>query len=218
MKWNKIIYILIVVLMTSTLPAFEKPALARLHYSGGGDWYNDQDIIPNIAEFLNETLNTDFALIEENVKPSESKLFDYPFIFATGHGNISFNEKEATNLRDYMDRGGFLLVDDDYGLDKSFRKEVKKIFPEKHLVELPASHPLFHCYFDFPNGIPKTHKHDDKRPQAFAIFDKIGRLQLLYLYESNITDGWSDAHDDPPEIRQEAMQMGANIIYYLMTQ
>ncbi|RLC50412.1 MAG: hypothetical protein DRH79_07680 [Candidatus Cloacimonadota bacterium] len=218
MKWNKIIYILIVVLMASTLPAYEKSALARLHYDGGGDWYNDQDIIPNIAEFLNETLDTDFALIEESVKPSESKLFDYPFIFATGHGNISFNEKEASNLRKYLDRGGFLLVDDDYGLDKSFRKEVKKIFPEKDLVELPASHPLFHCYFDFPNGIPKTHKHDDKRPQAFAIFDKIGRLQLLYLYESNITDGWSDAHDDPPEIRQEAMQMGANIIYYLMTQ
>ena len=204
--------------MVSTLSAYEKPALARLHYSGGGDWYNDQDIIPNIAEFLNETLNTDFALIEESVKPSESKLFDYPFIFATGHGNISFNEKEASNLRNYMDRGGFLLVDDDYGLDKSFRKEVKKIFPEKNLVELPASHPLFHCYFDFPNGIPKTHKHDDKRPQAFAIFDKIGRLQMLYLYESNITDGWSEAHDDPPKIRQEALKMGANIIYYLMTQ
>jgi len=169
MKWNKIIYIVMLLLISTVLPAFEKSALARLHYSGGGDWYNDQDIIPNIAEFLNETLNTDFALIEETVKPSESKLFNYPFIFATGHGNISFDGNETSNLRDYMDRGGFLLVDDDYGLDKSFRKEVKKIFPEKDLIELPASHPIFHCYYEFPDGVPKTHKHDDKRPQALAI-------------------------------------------------
>jgi len=218
MKSLKIRYLFVMIIVAALLQAADKPLLARLHYSGGGDWYNDQDIIPNLAEYLNKTLNTDFALIEVSVKPSESKLFDYPFIFATGHGNISFTNKEASNLRDFLDRGGFLLVDDDYGLDESFRKEFKKIFPEKELVELPASHLLFNCYFKFPSGIPKTHKHDDKRPQAFAVFDDAGRLQLLYLYESNITDGWSNAHEDPVDIREEALKMGANIFYYLLTQ
>ena len=116
-----------------------------------------------------------------------------------------------------MKRGGFIYFDDDYGMDKSFRQLVKQIFPAKEMVELPVNHPLFHCYFDFTNGIPKIHKHDDQRPQAFAIFNEIGRIVLLYTFETNITDGWSDAHEDPPAIREQALEMGVNLFYYLMT-
>jgi Domain of unknown function (DUF4159) len=215
MKWT---YIAVLMVLFCSLNAAEKSQLARLHYGGGGDWYNDQDIIPNLAEFLNETLNTDFSTVEVAVKPNDSELFDYPFIFVTGHGNTSFDEKEAARLRDYMFRGGFLYVDDDYGMDKYFRQEIRKIFPDKELMELPTSHHIFHCFFDFPDGLPKTHKHDDKRPQTFAIFGDDGRILLLYTVESNISDGWSKAHDDPTEIREEALKMGANIFYYLMTQ
>ena len=211
-------YIISFILIVNVLWASEKPQLARLHYSGGGDWYNDQDIIPNIAQYLNETINTDFSTIESVVKPSESSLFEYPFIFMTGHGNVNFSDKEAENLREYLVRGGFLYVDDDYGMDKSFRSEIKKIFPEKKLVELPANHQIFHCFFSFPKGVPKIHKHDEKRPQAFAMFDENGRILLLYTYESNISDGWSNVHDDPETIREQAFKFGANLFYYIIAQ
>lgn len=216
MKCFKLICRAGLLLICFSLCAADKPQLARLHYSGGGDWYNDQDIIPNLTEFLNDNLHTLFSNVEAVVKPSDSKLFDYPFIFVTGHGNIVFSEKDAANLREYMKRGGFVYVDDDYGLDKSFRQEIKKIFPDNELLELPANHLLFSCYFQFPQGIPKIHKHDDKRPQAFAVFDDKGRIMLLYTYETNISDGWSNAHDDPPEIRRQALEMGANLFYYIM--
>ncbi len=210
--------LIIIVLIFSALPALESEhQIARLHYKGGGDWYNDQDTIPNIVEYLNMTLNTNFSKIQAIVSPDDSKLFDYPFIFMTGHGTVNFNSKEAENIRTYLDRGGFLYVDDDYGLNKTFQYEIKKIFPEKDLVELPASHELFHCFFDFPNGLPKIHKHDDKRPQAFGIFDESGRLMILYTYESNISDGWSNVHDDPENIKEQALQFGANLFYYIMT-
>jgi hypothetical protein len=199
------------------LSAGEKAQLARLHYAGGGDWYNDQDIIPNIANFLNKTLNTDFSTLEAAVQLTDSNLFDYPFLFATGHGNISFSDREAEALRTYLARGGFLYVDDDYGMDKSFRQEIGKVFPERNLIELPASHEIFHSYYEFTAGLPKIHKHDDKRPQALALLDDNGRIMLLYTYETNISDGWSEAHDDPPEIREKAFRMGANIFYYLLT-
>lgn len=210
-------FFLIFILFSAHLIASEKSQLARLHYSGGSDWYNDSDIIPNIAEYLNKTINTDFSTVEAVVKPSDTKLFEYPIIFMTGHGNISFSEKDADNLRNYLLRGGFLYADDDYGMDESFRKEIKKVFPEKELVELPANHEIFHCYFSFSKGLPKIHKHDDKRPQAFAIFDDNGRMMVLYTYESNISDGWSNVHNDPENIRQQAFKMGANIFYYLLT-
>ena len=214
----KKILIIIIVLVISTLNAHEgKHQLARLHYKGGGDWYNDQDTIPNIAEYLNRTLNTKFSKIQAIVSPDDPKLFDFPFVFMTGHGTVNFNNKEAENIRTYLERGGFLYVDDDYGLNKTFQHEIKKIFPEKDLVELPASHQLFHCYFDFPNGLPKIHKHEDERPQAFGIFDENGRLMLLYTYESNITDGWSNVHDDPENLKEMAFQFGANLFYYIMT-
>jgi hypothetical protein len=208
--------ILLLTVVFSFSQAQEKPKLARLHYQGGGDWYNDGDILPNLAEFINQTLNTNFALQEAVVKPDDNKIFNYPFLFMTGHGQINFSQEDAENLREYMQRGGFLYVDDDYGLDESFRQQVKKIFPEKQLVEIPASHELVNCFYSFPNGIPKIHKHDDKRPQVFAIFNDLGRMMLLYSYETNFSDGWSVNHNDPPQKREEALQMGANIIYYVM--
>ncbi len=191
--------------------------IARLHYDGGGDWYNDTDAIPNLVRYLNETISTKFSIEEASVKPSDAKLFEYPFLFLTGHGTISFNEKDIENLRNYLMRGGFLYADDDYGMDESFRREIQKIFPEKKMIELPSNHEIFHAYFSFGKGLPKIHKHNDKRPQAFAIFDNNGRIMVLYTYESNISDGWSNAHNDSPKIKKTAFQMGANIFYYLMT-
>ncbi len=200
-----------------TLTASEKPQLARLHYEGGGDWYNDPDALPNLVKYLNKTINTGFSIEQAEVKPSDSKLFEFPFLYMTGHGNVAFSGKDADNLREYLLRGGFLYIDDDYGMNEAFRREIKKVFPEKSLIELPADHDLFHSFFNFPKGLPKIHKHDDKRAQAFAVFDENGRMLLLYTFESNISDGWSDVHDDPLEIKEQALKMGANIFYYLMT-
>ena len=211
--------ILTVIVATFNLFANENKAqLARLHYDGGGDWYNDPDTLPNLVKYLNTTIDTDFSTIQAVVKPSDSALFDYPFIFMTGHGNIQFSERDVQNLRNYLLNGGFLYADDDYGMDIAFRREIKKVLPERELVELPPNHPLFSCYFKLPNGVPKIHEHDGKRPQAFGIFDATGRLMVLYTYETNISDAWTDAHDPTPEMKKDAMQMGTNIFYYLMTQ
>lgn len=213
-----LLFILLFLTFSSViLSATEKPQLARLHYNGGGDWYNDGDALPNLAMYLNKTINAEFSIEQTIVKPSDTKLLEHPFLFITGHGNITFSDKDAASLREYLLRGGFIYADDDYGMDESFQKAIKKIFPEKKLIELPASHEIFHCYFNFDQGIPKIHKHDDKRPQAFAIFDDYGRMMLLYTYESNISDGWSNAHDNPEELREKAFKMGTNIFYYLMT-
>ncbi len=217
MKKKKII-LLSFMLIALLLFAVEKQQFARLHYSGGGDWYNNSDALPNLVNYLNNNLHTDLSIEEAEVRPDEQKMFDYPFIFMTGHGTVKFSDKDVSNLREYLQRGGFLYVDDDYGLDESFRKEVKKLFPQKEFIELPANHTLFNCYYQFPKGIPKIHKHDDKRPRAFAFFDDSGRMMLLYTYETNISDGWSKVHGDPEEVREKALKMGANIIYYLMTQ
>ncbi len=209
-------YILIFIMSFSALLAVEKAQLARLHYGGGGDWYNDSDTLPNLVVYLNKTINTDFSIDQAVVKPSETKIYDYPFLFMTGHGNIKFSEQDVENLRQYLMRGGFLYADDDYGMNEAFQREIKKVFPEKDLIELPPNHEIFHCFFNFHKGLPKIHKHDEKRPQAFAIFDDHGRMMVLFTYESNISDGWSNAHDDPAEIKEKAFKMGANIFYYLM--
>ncbi len=193
------------------------PQLARLHYDGGGDWYNDPDTLPNLVDYINQHINTGFSQEQAVVRLENPDLFDYPFLYMTGHGNISFSEQDARNLREYLNRGGFLYADDDYGMDEAFRREIQKVFPDRGLVELPASHEMFNCFFEFPEGIPKIHEHDGKRPQAFAIFNDHGRMMVLYTYETNVSDGWSDAHDTPPEIRRKAFEMGANIIYYILT-
>lgn len=193
-----------------------RTAFARLQYDGGGDWYNDPEVLPNLAKYVNKTLGTDFPTDQEIVKAGEMKLFDYPFVYLTGHGNIRFTDRELDYLREWMLRGGFLYADDDYGMDESFRREVKRIFPERDLIELSPDFPLFTSYFEFAK-LPKIHEHDNKPPQAFGLFDDAGRLMLLYTYESNISDGWADpeTHKDPPEVREEALRFGVNIVYFV---
>ena len=193
--------------------------LARVKYGGGGDWYNDPSSELNLLKFLREQTGIDVQLrTEESVEVGSEKLFSYPIVFLTGHGNLNFSEREAANLRDYLENGGFLYVDDDYGLDKSFRREIAKVFPDKQLVELPFDHEIYSCHFRFSSGPPKIHEHDNKPPQGFGIFHK-GRLVLYYTYESNLADGWADpeVHNDSPDVRRKALEMGVNIIVYALT-
>ena len=193
--------------------------IARLKYSGGGDWYNDPSGEVNLLNYVKE--HTNIKVVPEYVfaDVSTDDIYKYPMLFMTGHGTVKFSVSDAKRLRDYLEKGGFLYVDDDYGLDKSFRKEVKKIFPEKDLVELPFDYGLYHIVYDFPGGPPKIHKHNGKRPQGFGIF--IGkRLVLYYTYESNPGDGWVDpeVHKDPPAIRELALKFGVNLVTWVLTQ
>jgi hypothetical protein len=193
--------------------------IARIKYSGGGDWYNDPSSEINMLRFLKEHTNIDVDVRNEvYVDAGSEKLFGYPFAFMTGHGNISLTDQEVRSLRAYMLNGGFLYVDDDYGFDQPFRRELKKIFPDKELVEVPFSHPVYHSHFQFPNGLPKIHEHDGKAPQGFAILHE-GRIVLFYTYESNLADGWADpeVHGDPEPVRQKSLEMGTNIIVYALT-
>jgi hypothetical protein len=196
-----------------------RTGFARLQYDGGGDWYNDPEVLPNLAGYVNRVINTDFPLEQNVVRAGDAKLFEYPFAYLTGHGNIRWDDREVENLREWMLRGGFLYADDDYGMDASFRREIMRVFPEYELVELDGSFPLFSSFFDFSVGLPKIHEHDGKPPQAFGIFDENGRLMCFYTYEANISDGWADAatHKDPPEVRDAALRFGTNIIYYLLS-
>lgn len=198
--------------------AFSQMQLARLHYSGGGDWYNDPEVLPNLANFANSQLNVKLSPNEKIIKLTDADLPDFPFIYMTGHGNVKFSQREVDNLKEYLLSGGFLYVDDDYGLDKSFRNEIKRVFPNRELVELPKEHELFSAFYEFPQGTPKIHEHDNKRPQTFAIFDDFGRIMLLYTYESNISDGWADynTHNNSDQTRANALQFGTNILYNLL--
>ncbi|MEO0223537.1 MAG: DUF4159 domain-containing protein [candidate division WOR-3 bacterium] len=189
--------------------------IARLQYEGGGDWYNDPEVIPNLVKFIKKYINIDLDEKQAVVKPSSKEIFNYPIVYMTGHGNVYFSEIDAKNLRDYLERGGFLYVDDDYGLDSYFRREIKKVFPDKELEEVPLNHPIFNIYWKF-DKLPKIHQHDGKPPKAYGIF--IGeRLVLLYTYESNISDGWTDRHGDPPEVQETALKFGMNIVLYALT-
>ncbi|NLK49854.1 MAG: DUF4159 domain-containing protein [Candidatus Cloacimonetes bacterium] len=220
---NTKLIILLLLFLFGSLAAvtgdISRTGLARLQYDGGGDWYNDPEVLPNLARFLNQSLGTNFPIDQAVVKASDIKLFEYPFLYLTGHGNIRFSDREADNLRQWMQRGGFLYADDDYGMDESFRREIKRIFPEYSLTEIGPSHPLFTSFYDFSDGLPKIHEHDNQPPQAFGIFDDTGRMLCLYTYESNISDGWADpgTHNNPPEVRETALRFGVNIVYHLMT-
>lgn len=190
--------------------------IALLKYNGGGDWYANPTSLPNLIKFCNQNINTTIKNKPATVEPGSPDLFSYPFIHATGHGNIIFSDSEILNLRNYLLSGGFIHFDDNYGLDEYLRREIKKIFPNSNLVEIPASHPIFQKPFSFPAGIPKIHEHDGKKPQAFGIFEN-NRLVLLYTYECDLGDGWEDAevHNDPKEVREKALKMGANILNYI---
>ncbi|MCH8496821.1 MAG: DUF4159 domain-containing protein [Balneolales bacterium] len=192
--------------------------LARVQYRGGGDWYNDPSSLTNLSRFANEHLPISINSRYDDVSIGSRDVNRYPFLFLTGHGNITINSAEASNMRSYLDNGGFLYIDDDYGLDPFIRPVLKEIFPDEDLVEIPFSHPIFNQAWNFPNGLPKIHEHDGKPPQAFGIF-RNGRLVVLYSYESNLADGWADAdvHNVPPDLREESLQMGANILIYALT-
>ncbi|MEW6685821.1 MAG: DUF4159 domain-containing protein [Candidatus Edwardsbacteria bacterium] len=191
--------------------------LARLKYAGGGDWYNDPEIIPNLAKELKEWAGLKVKEEQKIVSLLDEDLFNYPFLFITGHGNIRFSDEEITRLRKFLTAGGFLYADDDYGMDEAFRREIKKVFPQAELLELPFEHPIYHCFYNFPQGLPKIHEHYPGAPHGYGIFYE-GRLVVFYTYNSNITDGWTPAHNDPPEKRESAFKMGTNIIWYVLTQ
>ena len=193
--------------------------IALLKYGGGGDWYCDPTALPNLIAFCNKEIGTSIFPEHSMVDVGSQEIFNYPFIHMTGHGNVVFTESEARNLRTYLESGGFLHIDDCYGLDLFVRREMKKVFPEKEFTELPFSHPIFRQKFNFPNGLPKIHEHDNKPPQAFGIF--IGdRLVCLFTYECDLGCGWEDieVHNDPEPVRLKALQMGANIISFVFSQ
>lgn len=189
--------------------------IAVIQYIGGGDWYANPTALPNLIKFCNDNINTTINKKPKVVSPSSVDLFDYPFVHMTGHGNVYFTDDDAKNLRDYLLSGGFLHIDDNYGMDQYLRKELIKVFPDKKLEEISKNHPLFNRPYPFPTGLPKIHEHNRNRPQAFAIYVE-ERIVLLYTYESDLGDGWenSEIHNDPQEIRLKALQMGANIINY----
>ncbi len=194
--------------------------IALLKYKGGGDWYaNITTSLPNLIKFSNQNIHTTIDTNTDVVTPDSPDIFNYPFIHMTGHGNVFFDENDIKNLKKYLTNGGFLHIDDNYGLNQYIRREIAKLFPEKKLVELPKNHPVFHSYFNLPEGLPKIHEHNGKRPQAFGIFDDNNRLVLLYTYESDLGDGWESEsiHHDPWKVREKALKMGANILYYVFT-
>ncbi len=193
--------------------------IARLKYSGGGDWYNDPSAEINLLKFAKQNAGIDTDPRYEFVEISNDNFYSYPFIFMTGHGNVTFSNYETKRLRTYLENGGFLFIDDDYGMDKAIRREMKKVFPEYDFVELPYNYGLYSCLYSFPNGVPKTHEHDNKSPQGFGIIHK-GRLVVYYTYESNPSDGWADpdVHNDPPEKREESLRFGTNIVVWSLVQ
>lgn len=193
--------------------------IARLKYGGGGDWYSNPTSLPNLMKALKA--RTDIRVgdtSEARVELLDESLFSYPLVYMNGHGEVRWSQAEVERLREYLSRGGFLWADDNYGMDRPFRREIKKVFPETPLVELPFNHPIFHTFYDLPHGLPKVHEHDGKPPQALAIFEG-GRLVVLYTYECDIGDGMEDpeVHNDPAPIREQAMRFAVNLVLYVMT-
>ena len=187
-----------------------------LKYKGGGDWYANPTALPNLIDFTNKNIKTNISKNPTSVAVGSEDLFNFPMIFMTGHGNVLFSDQEIENLRKYLISGGFLHISDNYGLDKFIRRELKKVFPTSELQEIPSSHPIFNQTFSFPNGIPKIHEHDKKPAKAFGIFHE-GRLVVFYDFETDLSDGWEDEiiHNNPKEVREKALKMGANLIEFV---
>lgn len=220
MKIKPVLLCFLVLLLNSSFRQSPTYKIAKLKYNGGGDWYANRTALPNLIDFCNSALQTNLAPQEDVVEVGSPEIFHYPLVYMTGHGNVVFNTQEVQNLRSYLMGGGFIHIDDNYGLDKFVRIEMKKVFPELSFVELPASHPLYNQKFKFPAGIPKIHEHDGKRPQGLALIWK-GRVVCFYSYETDLGNGWEDAGtypDDTPAKRTEALKMGANLIQYVFTQ
>lgn len=207
--------ILFYVLLILSSTAGQDLHITRLHYQGGGDWYANPSSLPNLIQFITTETNIAVAPEEFRVKITDADLYNHPFLYMTGHGNVHFSPEEVHKLRDYLTAGGFLHADDNYGMDASFRREMKKVFPNKEWVDLPHDHPIFNTYFNMEGGLPKIHKHDEKAPQALALFHE-GRMVTLYTYESDLGDGWEDleVHKDGMAKHRAALQMGTNILIY----
>lgn len=208
--------------MTPSLAhAQEGPAvpIARVKYQGGGDWYSDEESLVELLSFARRHTLLGVGRQEEVVELTSEKLFSYPYLYLTGHGNVTFSQAEADRLRRYLLQGGFLHIDDNYGLDEYIREELSKVFPEKQLVEVPFDHPVYHTRYEFSNGLPKIHEHDGERPQGYGILNDSGRLMVFYTHETDLGDGWEPAsvHNNPPEKRRAALRMGVNILTYAMT-
>ena len=213
---KKMIYSILFILYSLQAQTF---SIARIHYGGGGDWYSDPSSIPNLLNYLNKNTAISANLEEIRIKLTDEDANQYPYLYLTGHGNINFSDDEVIALRSILMNNGFLHADDNYGMDDSFRREIKRVFPNKDLVPLPYTHRLFHSYYSFPNGLPKVHEHDGNPPQALALFEG-ERIILLYTYESDLGDGWENesVHQDPWPVREAALKMGVNIIYFALTQ
>ena len=208
-----------IILLVTNIILGQEFSIARVNYGGGGDWYCDPSSIPNILSYLTKNTSIKVAHDEYRLKLTTKELRGHPYLYMTGHGNIRFTDEEIIQLREYLIGGGFLHTDDNYGLNTSFRREMKRVFPDRDFVELPHDHAIFHSYFDMPSGLPKIHEHDGKAPQLFALYNE-DRIMVIYSYESDLGDGWEDeeVHNNPPELRVAALQMGVNIIYFALTQ
>lgn len=207
---------IVVFLTFFVMNSLQSQEIAILKYGGGGDWYSNPTALTNLIRFCNENLDTTIENKPQTVEVGDVNIFQFPLLHMTGHGNVFFSNEEAQNLRTYLLAGGFLHIDDNYGMEPYIRRELNKVFPDKALEELGSDHPIFNEKYDFPEGLPKIHEHDGQRPQALGIFHE-GRLVLLFTFESDLGDGWEDpsVHNDPEEIRLKALQMGANIIAYV---
>jgi hypothetical protein len=215
----RLILVVATLICTAYIPPAASLRIAVLRYNGGGDWYaNLETSLPNLIRFCNQNLGTHIDPEQGVVEVGSPELFNYPFVHMTGHGNVVFSAQEAENLRNYLTGGGFLHIDDNYGMDPFIRPQMKRVFPELDFVELPHSHPIYNQKFPFPNGLPKIHEHDNKPPQGFGlIYD--GRLVCFYSVECDLGDGWEDeaVHRDSPENRARALKMGANLLQYAFT-
>lgn len=210
--------LLLFTILLSSLAYTQSYQIGVLKYQGGGDWYANPTSVPNLIDYCNSKLGTNINPEVATVEVGSPDIFNYPFIHMTGHGNVVFNQHDSENLRNYLISGGFLHIDDNYGMDPYIRPELKKVFPELELIELPFSHPIYHQFFTFNQGLPKIHEHDEKAPQGFGLIYE-GRLVVFYTYECDLGDGWEDAdvHHDSEEVRQKALEMGSNMISYVFT-
>ena len=212
-----LLHLLLLILLPAT--GFSAPfAITRIHYSGGGDWYCDPSSLVNLQQFIEDETGIPTAEKEEVIQLLDEKLFSHPYLYLSGHGNLHFSRDEASRLREYLLGGGFLHVDDNYGLDESFQRELKKVFPDRELVEIPFDHPIYHTAFDFTKGLPKIHEHDGKPAQGFGIIED-GRIVLFYSYQCDLGDGWEDleVHHVPPQLHRKALEMGTNIVMYAIS-
>lgn len=222
MRYQVILVASLWVLLTPTLRVSAQSEysfrMARVKYGGGGDWYSDPQSLKQLLAYVRSQTFIDVSPREEVVELSSDDLFSFPYLYLTGHGNVHFTEDEILRTRRYLEGGGFLHIDDNYGLDPAIRREMRKVFPEKNFVELPFSHQIYHTRFEFPSGLPKIHEHDGKPPKGFGILSDSGRLMVFYSYESDLGDGWEpeSVHNDPPEKRLAALRMGTNIVVYAM--